>query len=147
MEYEFENQVKQLIELLNTFKPEQCLIHCISAATPHFRDLDLISNAKKYKKLPEPVINALIHYVFIKTDVLVLHPLFNDIAADWSRKGIKTVEEAMALAKQENKTYEKWLKKYREDSWLGDVLRGAIISGMTDEQLGKYVRQLQKEYI
>ncbi|PET99675.1 hypothetical protein CN527_14950 [Bacillus cereus] len=147
MEQDFENQVQQLIELLNTLKPEQCLLDCISAATPHFRDLDLISNAKDYQKLPEPVINALIHYVIIKTDVLVLHPIFSDIAADWSRKGIKTVEEAMAMAKQENKTYEKWIRKYREDSWLGNVLRGAIISGMTDQELGKYVRQLQKEYL
>ncbi|MCH5438632.1 hypothetical protein [Bacillus paranthracis] len=50
----------------------------------------------------------------------------------------------MALAKQENKKYEKWIEKYYEDSWLGDVLRGAIISGMTDKELGQYVRELQK---
>ncbi|MDF9530615.1 DnaD domain protein [Bacillus cereus] len=147
MEQDFETQVKQFIELLNSSKPEEYLSDCISAAIPHSKDLDRIFGAKAYGKLPEPVINVLINYVILKKDVLVLNKIFNDIAFEWSRKDIKTVEEAMLLAKQENKKYEKWIEKYDDDSWLGDVLRGAIISGMTDKELGQYVRQLQEKYL
>lgn len=147
MEQDFETQVKQFIELLNSSKPEEYLSDCISATTPHWGDLDRISRAEEYGKLPEPVINVLINYVIQKTEVLALNKIFTDIAVEWSRKDIKTAEEAMALAKQENNKYEKWFEKYYEDSWLGDVLRGAIISGMTDKELGQYVRQLQEKYL
>ncbi|MED1107737.1 DnaD domain protein [Bacillus paramycoides] len=149
MEQDFETQVKQFIELLNSSKPEEYLSDCIRATTPHWKDLDRISSAKEYGKLPEPVINVLINYVMLKTEVevLALNKIFTDIAIEWSRKDIKTAEEAMALAKQENNKYEKWFEKYDEDSWLGDVLRGAIISGMTDKELGQYVRQLQEKYL
>lgn len=147
MEQDFETQVKQFIELLNSSKPEEYLSDCIRATTPHLRDLDCISRAKEYGELPEPVINVLINYVIQKTEVRALNKIFTDIAVEWSRKDIKTAEEAILLAKQENKKYEKWIEKYYEDSWLGDVLRGAIISGMTDKELGQYVKELQKKYL
>lgn len=147
MEQDFETQVKQLIELLNSLKPEEYLSEGIRATAPHWKDLDRISRAKEYGKLPEPVINVLINYVMLKAQVPALHKIFDDIAFEWSRKDIKTVEEAMALAKLENKKYEKWVEKYYKDSTLGDVLRGAIISGMTDKELGQYVRQLQEKYL
>ncbi|PFW93890.1 hypothetical protein COF81_09515 [Bacillus pseudomycoides] len=147
MEQDFETQVKQFIELLNSSKPEEYLSDCIRATTPHWKDLDRISSAKEYGKLPEPVINVLINYVILKTEVHALNKVFKDIAVEWSRKDIKTAEEAIVLARQENKKYEKWIEKYYEDSWLGDVLRGAIISGMTDKELGQYVRQLQEKYL
>lgn len=35
MEQDFETQVKQFIELLNSSKPEEYLSDCISATTPH----------------------------------------------------------------------------------------------------------------
>ncbi|MCR8861111.1 DnaD domain protein [Bacillus pseudomycoides] len=147
MEQDFETQVKQFIELLNSSKPEEYLSDCIRATTPHWKDLDRISSAKEYGKLPEPVINVLINYVMLKTEVLALNKIFNNIAVEWSRKGIKTVEEAIMLARQEKTKYEKWEEKYYEDSQLGDVLRGAIISGMTDKELGQYVKELQKKYL
>ncbi|PEB22002.1 hypothetical protein COO05_25110 [Bacillus toyonensis] len=119
----------------------------IKVTTPHWKDLDRISRTKENAKLPEPVINVLINYVIQKTEVLALNKIFDDIAVEWSRKDIKTAEEAMLLAKQENKKYEKWFEKYYKDSSLGDVLRGAIISGMTDKELGQFVRQLQEKYL
>lgn len=147
MEQDFETQVKQFIELLHSLKPEEYLSDCIKATTPNCYDLDKIEMAKEYGKLPEPVINVLIHYVMLKTEVLALNKIFSDIAVEWSRKDIKTAEEAMILARQENKKYEKWIEKYDEDSWLGDILRGAIKCGMTDKELGQYVRQLQEKYL
>ncbi|MDP1459796.1 DnaD domain protein [Bacillus wiedmannii] len=144
MEQDFENQVKQFIELMNTSNPEKLLSNCIEATTPHWRDLNSISMAKENGRLPDPVINVLIHYVMLKTEVCTLNRLFSDISFDWSRKGVKTVEEAIALAKQENTKYEKWIKKYYEDTEVGAVLRGAIKRGMTDKQLGQIARLFLK---
>lgn len=142
MEQHSKTKEEQFIELMNTSSPKKHLSNWIEATTPHWRDLHSISMAKEHGGLPDPVINVLIQYVMLTTEVYTLNRLFSDIAVDWSRKDVKTVEEAIALAKQENAKYKKWNEKYNEDNGLGDVLRGAIISGMTDKQLGEYVRHL-----
>ncbi|MES5860672.1 DnaD domain protein [Bacillus cereus group sp. RP29] len=142
MEQDFENQVKQFIELMNSSNPEKLLSNCIAATTPHWRDLNSISIAKENGRLSDPVINVLIHYIMLTTEVCTLNRLFSGIAVDWSKKDVKTVEEALTLAKQENAKYKKWNEKYNKDSELGHVLREAIICGMTNKQLGQYVRLL-----
>lgn len=147
MKKNFENQMKQFIKSMNTSKPEEFLSDCIKVTTPQWKDLNRISMAKDYGGLPDSVINVLIHYVMLTTEVDTLNQIFNDIAVEWSKKGIKTTEEAMLLAKQEHKKYQEWLERYDEDRILGSVLRGAIITGMTDEQLGRYVRELQKKHL
>ncbi|AOM14531.1 MULTISPECIES: DnaD domain protein [Bacillus cereus group] len=144
MEQDFENQVKQFIELMNTSNPEKVLSDCIEATTPHWKDLSSISMAKEHGGLPDPVINVLIHYVMLTTEVYTLNRLFSDISIDWSRKGVKTVEEAIALSKQENTKYKKWYEQHYEDAEVGVVLRGAIKRGMTDKQLGQIARLFLK---
>ena len=144
MEQHSKNQQEQQIELLKTLSPEEVLFDCIRQKTPHWTDLNKIEMAKEYGELPDPVINVLILYVMINMEVETLNAIFSEIAIDWSKKNIKTVEEAMALAKQENTKYKKWNEQHYEDTRAGVVLRGAIKRGITDKQLGQIARLFLK---
>ncbi|MDF9530595.1 DnaD domain protein (plasmid) [Bacillus cereus] len=142
MEQQSKTQKEQFINQLKVYKPEKYIFDFLSQTMPAARDLSSISKAKEVGNLPDPVINLLIHYVLLTTETTTLNPLFTDIATDWSSRGIKTVEEAIEISKQEHDQYKKWYEKYIKESSFASVMRGAIRCGMTDEQLGKYVKDL-----
>ncbi len=56
-------------------------------------------------KLPPGVVNVLIDFVMLKTDMKFTKGYVEKIAGHWARKQIKTVKEAMELAKKEHRTY------------------------------------------
>jgi replication initiation and membrane attachment protein len=57
----------------------------------------------KYK-LPPGVVNVLIEVAMIKTDMKFTKGFVESIASHWARKQVKTVKEAMDLAKKEVRT-------------------------------------------
>lgn len=62
------------------------------------------------QKLNSGVVNVLIQYCMLRTDMKLSKAFVEKIASHWARKKIKTVKEAMALAKDEHRKYIEWQK-------------------------------------
>ncbi|MHA4118450.1 DnaD domain protein [Bacillus cereus] len=151
-----DKQQKELLNLLNTWTPEQLLIEISGFSESledevHFfleKDLKIIATVRDNFRLPDPVINVLIYYVMLKTDMRLPKAYVEKIAGHWVRKKIATVDDALAIAKKEHRQYNEWIqgqkkeKQYPNEITLIDSIMGAITAGLTDEQLGKYVKKL-----
>lgn len=99
---------QQLIHYLETTSPRQLLIDIADGVQPSKGDLAAIEEVAFHQQLPAGVINVLIHYVMLKTDMKLSKNYLEKIASHWSRKKIKTVPDAMALAKAEHRQYQEW---------------------------------------
>ncbi|NWK69974.1 DnaD domain protein [Bacillus paramycoides] len=141
-------QQELLIQQLNSVTPEQLLSELSGGATVPKEDLHIVTDMRDNYKLPNPVINVLIYYVMLRSDMRLNREYVERIAGHWVRKKVTTVEDALSLAKKENELYKEWInsKKKEENEphtiTVIDAIKGAIKAGLTDEQLGKYVRNL-----
>ena len=78
---------------------EQCLLKA---------DVKIIEDVLFGQKLNPGVVNVLIDNVMRKTDMKLTKNYVEKIASHWSRKNIKTVKDAMDLAKMEHRQYLEW---------------------------------------
>ncbi|WP_100331811.1 replication initiation and membrane attachment family protein [Bacillus xiapuensis] len=106
---------EELIDYLETTSPRQLLID-ISGSLPSKSDMQVIEGALFQHKLPAGVVNVLIQYVLIKTDMKLSKSYVDKIASHWARKKVKTVKEAMELAKNEHRQYLDWAKNKQKNS-------------------------------
>ncbi|MFB7301936.1 replication initiation and membrane attachment family protein [Heyndrickxia sporothermodurans] len=105
---ETNTQEEKLIVYLETISPRQLLIDISDGSEPSKSDLQAIEEIMFQQQLPPGVINVLIQYVMLKTDMKLTKNYLEKIASHWSRKKVKTVKEAMELAKNEHKQYQQW---------------------------------------
>lgn len=105
---------EQLIHYLDNTSPRQVLIDISGGAEPAKGDLQIIEDVMFNQKLLPGVVNVLIHYVMLKTDMKLVKGYVDKIASHWARKKITTVKDAMELAKKEHRQYAEWAenKKY-----------------------------------
>lgn len=110
-----EEKIKRYFE---TISPRQFLMDISGGGEPSKGDLQIVEDIMFHQQLTPAVVNVLIHYVLIKTDMKLTKSYVEKIASHWSRKGVKTVEEAMDLALKENRQYLEWAsgKKTRKTS-------------------------------
>lgn len=101
-------QEELLIARLETMSPRQLLIDISGGAEPSISDLQVVEEVMFKQKLLPGVVNVLIYYVMLRTDMKLTKGYVEKIASHWVRKDIKTVKEAMELAKQEHRQYQKW---------------------------------------
>lgn len=99
---------EKLIHYLDTTSPRQLLIDMMSGANPAKADLQIIEDVMFNFKLLPGVINVLIQYVLLKTDMKLTKGYVEKIASHWARKKVSTVQEAMDLAKNEHRQYLEW---------------------------------------
>jgi replication initiation and membrane attachment protein len=99
---------EQLIKQLETISPRQLLIDISGGAEPSMSDLQLIEDIMFQQKLLPGVVNVLIYYVMLRTDMKLSKAYVEKIASHWARKKVRTVKEAMELAKREAKKYQSW---------------------------------------
>ncbi|KUP06637.1 Replication initiation and membrane attachment protein [Bacillus coahuilensis m2-6] len=99
---------EKLIHYLNEATPIELLKDLSDGAEPSKSDMKIIEGVLLYQKLPQPVVNVLIYYVLLRTDMKLTKGYVDKIASHWSRKKIATVEEAMAIAKKEHAQYIEW---------------------------------------
>lgn len=99
---------EKLIHYLNTTSPRQLLIDISGGADPSKADLQIIEDVMFKQKLLPGVVNVLIQYVLLKTDMKLTKAYVDKIASHWSRKKIMTVKEAMDLAIKEHRQYMDW---------------------------------------
>ncbi|MDE3839866.1 Replication initiation and membrane attachment protein [Bacillus methanolicus] len=99
---------EELIRYLETTSPRQLLKDLSDGAEPSNADLKVIEEIMFNQKLLPGVVNVLIQYVMLKTDMKLVKGYIEKVASQWARKKIKTVKDAMELAKNEHKQYMEW---------------------------------------
>jgi replication initiation and membrane attachment protein len=99
---------EKLIRYLETTSPLQVLKDLSGGAEPSKSDIQIIEEVMFKQKLLPGVINVLIQFVMLRTDMKLTKGYVEKIAGHWTRKQIKTVKDAMDLAKNEHRTYLEW---------------------------------------
>ncbi|MFD3445352.1 replication initiation and membrane attachment family protein [Microbacteriaceae bacterium 4G12] len=102
------SQEEALIKQLEEISPRQLLTEISGGIEPTASDLQIIEDVMIKQKLLPGVVNVLIYYVMLRTDMKLSKGYVEKIAGHWARKKIKTVTAAMALAKEENRQYQEW---------------------------------------
>ena len=74
----------------------------------------------------------LIDFVMLRTDMKLTKSYVEKIASHWTRKQIKTVKDAMDLAKNEHRTYLEWSNGKKS----GTILKSKNQSGQNSYQTG-----------
>ena len=106
------NRGKMIYVFENT-KPYDFLKSKNKGLRPTNRDLKLLEHLALDFDLPPGVINVLIDYALLVNNGKLNAPYLETIASDWSRKNIKTVEDAMSLAEKGHKKNIKSVKENR----------------------------------
>lgn len=142
-------QEEMLILQLESITPLQFLEEMAGGAKPTTTDLKIVENVILHQKLPIGVVNVLIYYVLLRNDMKLSKSFVEKIAGHWSRKKITSVREAMALAKEEHRQYQEWADRKNANSQPTPVekarhiaIEEVILQGISDEELGKFVRSL-----
>lgn len=85
----------------------------------------------------------------LRDDMKLSKSYVEKLAGHWSRKKVTTAREAMEFVKKEQHQYRQWISRKKEISKSTPVERGrhmaieqAIYQGISDEELGKFVRTL-----
>ncbi|MCP8967414.1 replication initiation and membrane attachment family protein [Ectobacillus ponti] len=102
------SQEEELIQHLERISPRQLLADLAGGAEPPLADLQVIEEIMISQQLPAGVVNVLIQYVMLKTDMKLSKAYMEKIAGHWARKKVRTVRQAMELAKKETQQYQKW---------------------------------------
>lgn len=103
-----QSQEEKLIYYLETTSPLQVLKDLSGGAEPSQSDIQIIEEVLFKQKLLPGVVNVLVQFVMLRTDMKLTKGYVQKIASHWTRKQIKTVKEAMDLAKSEHRTYLEW---------------------------------------
>jgi replication initiation and membrane attachment protein len=104
-------QEEELIYQLETISPRQFLTDVSGGVAPSAGDLQIIEEVMLGQKLEAGVVNVLIYYVMLKTDMKLTKGYVQKIASHWTRKQITTVKAAMDLAKHEHRQYQQWAEE------------------------------------
>lgn len=101
-------QEEKLVRYLETTSPLNVLKDLSGGGEPSKSDIQIIEEVMFKQKLLPGVINVMIQFVMLKTDMKLTKGYIEKIAGHWARKQIKTVKDAMELAKNEHRTYLGW---------------------------------------
>ncbi|GAA5416316.1 replication initiation and membrane attachment protein [Paraliobacillus ryukyuensis] len=102
------NKQDQFIQLLEEISPRELLADLSNGNQASTQDLKMIADVMQQQGLTPGVMNVLIHYVMLKTDMKLTKSYLEKIASHWARKNVKTVRQAMTLAKSEHNKYQQW---------------------------------------
>lgn len=105
-EYVPTTKEEQLIQKLENISPRNLLEDLSSGGQASGQDLKMIREVMTSQGLPSPVMNVLIHYVLLQTDMKLSKAYMETIASHWSRANLKTAKEAMAFAKKQKSQYQ-----------------------------------------
>ncbi len=105
-------------------------------AEPSKGDLQIIEGVMFNQKLSPGVVNVLIQYVMLKSDMKMTKSYVEKIASHWARKKIQTAKAAMDLAKNEHKQYMEWAdgkKKSAKYTGKNKPIRTELLPDWFDE--------------
>lgn len=131
---------EKLIHYFETTSPLQFLQDISSGAVPSKADVKIIEDVMFQQKLNPGVVNVLIDNVLRKTDMKLTKNYVEKIASHWARKNIKTVKEAMELAKTEHRQYAEWAEGKKSGKQVNDKkkpIRTEVLPEWFDEKAPK----------
>ncbi|TFJ93922.1 replication initiation and membrane attachment family protein [Lentibacillus salicampi] len=105
-DYKPTTKEEQLILKLEKISPKQLLEDLSNGGQASSQDLKVIRDVMTTQGLPSPVMNVLIHYVLLQSDMKLSKAYMETIASHWSRANLKTAAEAMAFAKNQKSRYQ-----------------------------------------
>src|SRR5690625_1399323 len=91
----------RMIERMESISPKQLLEDLSSGNNASEQDMKIVSEVMIEQGLPTPVMNVLIHYVLLQSNMKLSKPYMSKIASHWSRAGLQTAKEAMDFARNE----------------------------------------------
>ncbi|KHE69774.1 DnaD domain protein, partial [Halobacillus sp. BBL2006] len=101
----------QFVDMLEQISPRELLEDLSGGNRASDQDLRLIRDVMTEQGLAPGVMNVLVHYVLLKTDMKLSKAYLEKIASHWTRKNVTTVRQAMNLAKAEHQKYQQWGKQ------------------------------------
>lgn len=101
----------QFIQMLEEISPRELLEDVSSGNRASEQDLKMIRDVMTEQGIAPGVMNVLVHYVLLKTDMKLSKAYLEKIASHWARKNVTTVRQAMNLAKAEHQKYQQWGKQ------------------------------------
>jgi replication initiation and membrane attachment protein len=102
------NDYEATIQLFERLSPYEFLKRIADGAEPVQSDLRIVEGLLFDQKLEPGVVNVLLDYTMLVNDKKLIKSYIEKIASHWARKKVRTVREAMALAKSEHKKYQAW---------------------------------------
>lgn len=93
---------EQLTEALETMSPKDLLEDLSSGGHASESDMRLIRDIMSRQGLETPVMNVLIHYVLLQSNMQLSRAYLEKIASHWSRANLTSAKEAMDFAKVQN---------------------------------------------
>lgn len=92
------SKIERLIEHFENISPRQLLEDLSEGNHASEQDLKMIGDIMVKQGLPPPVMNVLIHYTLLNSNMQLSRPYIEKIASHWSRAKLKTAREAMEFA-------------------------------------------------
>lgn len=92
---------EHLIARLERISPKELLEDLSRGKQASEQDMKLIRDVMTSQGLPAPVMNVLIHFVLLQTNMKLSKAYLGKIAGQWSRANLATAKEAMVFAKKE----------------------------------------------
>ncbi|MGE7915397.1 replication initiation and membrane attachment family protein [Lysinibacillus xylanilyticus] len=102
---------QELQHYLETTPPVQVLRDINNGKEPLQTSVQLAESLIVQHGMPVGVVNALLEYVMLTTDMKLPKKYVETIADHWVRKNIQTAKAAMELARQEHDKYTAWKNK------------------------------------
>ena len=127
-------QEEMLIKQLEEISPRELLKEISGGAEPTKADLQIIEDVMLNQKLTPGVVNVLIYYVMLRSDMKLAKSYVEKIAGHWGRKKITTVTEAMGLAKEENRQYQEWAETKKKGKTAKKTVRKELVPDWLKEQ-------------
>ena len=100
-----------MIHVFENTKPYDFLKSKNKGIKPTSRDLKLLEHLAVDFDLPPGVINVLVDYALLVNNGKLNSAYLETIAGDWSRRNVKTVEDAMSIAEKGHKKNVKVVKE------------------------------------
>ena len=144
---------EHMLHTFETTSPLDFLVSLSEGALPSEKDLALVEKVMVNQKLPPGVVNVLLHYVMLRSDMKLQASYVETIASHWARKKITTVREAYETAKSEHKKYQKWADE-KQNNKTKTSTRRTVSSGRKemipewmDDSKKKETKVPTKEYM
>ncbi|RXI98510.1 helicase DnaB [Anaerobacillus alkaliphilus] len=129
------NEEEEMIFLYETESPLTLLESKSDGAKVPIADAKIIESLLLDYKLLPGVANVLLDFILEINDMKLTKSYVEKIAAQWARKNIKTVKEAMILAKAEYKKRSQW------EQGLSETAATKEVSAKTRQNNNRYVRK------
>lgn len=99
---------QELLHYLENTSPIEVLRAINGGKEPLQSSVEIVEDLIVKHEMPVGVVNVLIEYVMLSTDMKLPRKYVERIADHWMRKELKTAKEAMDLARKERDQYAKW---------------------------------------